>query len=199
MEESDVGHEEDEEELDPEHANDPQLPLARDALMNKYFAPGTKRIYYQRQLQVVLEREYFHWITAAAVKTLTGDNSIATEITQVGDSVVRLLWPHGHRYRSREQKVLLGLVERISTPDFATGVGRHAETLFDAALPRIGMKPVARDVKDFDGKTWVRPTTTWTASSSLMASTTGSRSRISSSTSVFTSSARNSTSVMRSA
>ncbi len=57
----------DEAPRDPTHAADPKLPAAKDYLKNRFFSRGARRVYYQRQLQVLSERKYFLWITAAAV------------------------------------------------------------------------------------------------------------------------------------
>ena len=141
---------------DPAHLADPALPPTRDRLLADYFARGTKRIYYQRQLQVLIEREHFHWLTAAAVKVLIADGRVESEVVDVGDTVARLLWTPGYRYRARETAAVLDLVRRMSQPAFASGVGRHAETLFDAALPRIGMRPLGRDVQSWNGRDWTR-------------------------------------------
>jgi hypothetical protein len=141
---------------DPTHATDPKLPAAKEYLKKRFFSPGTRRVYYQRQLQVLAERDYFHWITAAAVKVLVGEGAVRSSVEPLGGSVVRLLWPNGYRFRARETKSLLSLLAEISDPSFATGVGRHGETLFDAAVPRIGMRPIARDVRSHRGKEWTR-------------------------------------------
>lgn len=147
---------EEDEGRDPAHAGDPQLPVAKQHLAGTFFAPGTKRLYYQRQVQVLTERVFFHWITAAAIASPSEEGSIGSEIEPLRESVVRLLWPKGYRYRAREKKSMLALLDEISAPEFGTGVGRHGETLFDAALPRIGMRPVARDVTAHEGKTWTK-------------------------------------------
>lgn len=152
----DVGDLDDGEEAprDPKHSSDPALLSAKAQLLSDYFAPGTRRVYYQRQLQVLLENDYFHWITAAAIKALVEEGAVGSELVTVGDSVARLLWPLGHRFHVREAAIVTDLIAKMGEPGFATGVGRHGETMFDAALPRIGMRPLARDVRSHRGIEW---------------------------------------------
>src|SRR5262245_51994527 len=50
----------------------------------------------------------------------------------------------------------LKIVRRYSVPAFAIGMGAHAETMFDAALPSVGFMPRARDVRSYGGRTTSR-------------------------------------------
>ncbi len=48
------------------------------------------------------------------------------------------------------------MVARFSEPAFTLVLGRHGETLFDAALPRGGFMPEGRNVTSYRGKTWTK-------------------------------------------
>jgi hypothetical protein len=146
----------DDEELDERHRSDPALPRAKQHLLKTFFAGGTQRVYYQRQLQVLAEKEFFHWITVFALEGLVDEGRIHSEMLGVGHGRVRLYWPRGHRYRERQTRRVSDLVARMSEPAFGTGVGRHGETMFDAAFPRIGMQPVAWNASSYAGQKWER-------------------------------------------
>jgi len=143
-------------ELDERHRSDPALPPAKEHLLQAFFAGGTQRVYYQRQLQVLAEREYFHWITVFALEGLVDEERIFSDTLRVGRGSLRLYWPRGHRYRERQIRQLSDIVARMSEPAFGTGVGRHGETMFDAAFPRIGMQPVAWNASSYAGQQWER-------------------------------------------
>lgn len=145
-----------EQELDERHRSDRALPPAKEHLLKTYLAGGTRRVYYQRQLQVLAEREFFHWITVFALEGLVGEGQINTDVIPVGHGRVRLYWTRGHRYRERQTRQLSDLVVRMSEPAFGIGVGRHGETMFDAAFPRIGMQPVAWNASSYAGQKWER-------------------------------------------
>jgi len=141
-------------EIDPQHLSDPALPGAKKHLLQKFFATGTKRVYYQRQLQVLAENEFFHWITAFALADLVADGAIETATEPFRGSQIRFYWPKGYRDLKRAKKAVRDLVATMAEPAFAIGIGRHGETMVDAALPKIGMKPLARNVRVFEGREW---------------------------------------------
>lgn len=141
-------------ELDPQHRTDPALPSAKQFLLDAYFSKGTRRVYYQRQLQVLAENEFFHWITAFALADLVADGLIATATQPFRGGQIRYYWPKGYRDNNRATKSVRDLVGLMAEPAFAIGVGRHGETMVDAALPRIGMRPLARNVRAFEGREW---------------------------------------------
>jgi hypothetical protein len=122
--------------------------------MATYFVAGSRTVYYQRQLQVLAENQYFHWITVAALAQLVARGAIGSATEPFKASVIRYYWTLGHRDRKRQTKEIRNLIERIAEPDFARGVGRHGETMIDAALPRIRMIPVARETREFKGAKW---------------------------------------------
>lgn len=140
--------------IDPQHLTDPALPAAKKHLLENFFASGTKRVYYQRQLQVLSENEFFHWITAFALADLVADGAIGTATEPFRGSQIRFYWPKGYRDLKRATKAVRDLVATMAEPAFAIGIGRHGETMVDAALPKIGMKPLARNVRAFEGREW---------------------------------------------
>jgi len=46
------------------------------------------------------------------------------------------------------------LITRFSAPEFTRALGLHAETLFEAALPRAGFVPGGKDVREYRGRRW---------------------------------------------
>jgi len=120
-------------------------------------------IFYERQLQVLLERKFYHWITSRALDGLAKDGDIRSEFiplivadrSEVGDGVrVRFFFSKKLRYWMRKAKEILELVKVYSDPTFSRALGRHCEMLFDAGLARGKFMPVGENVSSFEGKEW---------------------------------------------
>jgi hypothetical protein len=137
------------EELPPrDHAVD----RAKDELEG-FFTTNNAAVYYQRQLQVIFEKTYFHWITAHALRELVEEKKIAVEImTHPTIGVIAMYHAPGHRYWRRQANKIIDLVSRFSEPMFTLALGAHGEMMFDAALPRGGFMPTARKVRSYGGR-----------------------------------------------
>ena len=72
--------EEEDEERPPDHA----VEEAK-AQLRRFFRENPERVFYGRQLEVIHERTFFHWITTAALTELSRANVItASETTESG-------------------------------------------------------------------------------------------------------------------
>jgi hypothetical protein len=142
-------------------------------------------IFYERQLQVFVEDDYFHWVTSKALKELVDERRINTDLLKLGyeaDSAggslpddwnvgtsVRFFWSVRKRYWRRDAVEVLKLIREYSEPSLTRAYGRQAEMLFDAALPKSGScrwLKMRTSIKGSDGR--VRDII-WIAFSSEMA------------------------------
>jgi len=58
-----------------------------------HFEDNPQNVFYSRQLEVMFEREYFHWVTNRAVRRLITEGRIHTEERQLSTgSVIKLVW-----------------------------------------------------------------------------------------------------------
>jgi hypothetical protein len=120
-----------------------------------FFAGNSKSVFYQRQLQVIFEDNFFHWITARALSELVEERKIASEVLPLpGTGTITMYHALRHRYWHRQAKEIIDLVSRFSVPAFAKALGAHGELMFDAALPRVGFIPTGINVRSYGGKTW---------------------------------------------
>jgi len=153
----------DEPDLDPEgwEEPEPELPRrdpvvddAKEAFKN-FFARENKAVFYQRQLQVIFEADFFHWITAHALAELAEEGSIASDrLPLPATGSIILYRAKRHRYWKRQAGEIIELVSRFSEPAFTRAVGEQGEIMFDAALPVAGFLPTARKVRSYGGKEW---------------------------------------------
>ncbi len=121
-----------------------------------HFEANPKGVYYEHQLEIIFERQFFHWITGKALHELTAEEKIASELmTLPGPVPIRFYHRKSHRAWRRQAKEILALVAAFSNEDFSRGLGRHGEQMVDAALPRIGFVRLAREAKTYGDKIWV--------------------------------------------
>jgi hypothetical protein len=125
-------------------------------------------VFYERQLQLLYEKPYYHWVTARALEELAEDGDIRSEhltlrrplMTDAGrvETNVQMRFFFYKKARSwlRKARKIAALVETYCEPALTRAVGNHAEILFDAALPRAGFMPVARNVREYKGRRWER-------------------------------------------
>lgn len=72
--------------------HDPQIDKAKGDLI-AWFAENPTDVFYGRQLEVILEKKHFHWITHKALRELTNEGAVVTEMrTTPGSNNLRLYW-----------------------------------------------------------------------------------------------------------
>jgi hypothetical protein len=151
----------DELDFKPEDREEP-APSRRDSaiddakeVLEQFFARESLKVFYQRQLQIIFEGDFFHWITARALGELAAEKKIASDtlpLTPTGR--ITFYRATAHRYWRRQANEIIGLVSRFSTQTFTQALGAHGEMMFDAALPSMGFVPAARKVRSYGGKQW---------------------------------------------
>lgn len=143
------------EDDEPARPRDPVVDRAKDAL-RAHFRDNATNVFYQQQLAVLIEDEFFHWITVSALKELTGEGRLLVEEVPMpaGTYPLRVYRVPSHRNWRRQAYRLVEQVAHYSSPEFARAVGRQGELMFDAALPRFGFVPRARDVREWQGRRW---------------------------------------------
>jgi predicted RecB family endonuclease len=147
---------------DPEHdaelieqARDDKIDEARTSILD-FFTRSQGEVFYERQLTVIFERSYFHWITVKALLELAAGGSISSQMLELMPEVpIRFFWARGNRYWKRQAARVMGLVRRFSATAFTHALGSQGELLVDAALPLAGFAPIARNVRSFNDRTWI--------------------------------------------
>jgi len=136
---------------------DPKVQEA-EIVLRDFFNKHADETFYERQLTVGFEDNFFHWITAKALRRLTALGALATSLElvpgAVGRMAIRFYRHPRHRYWKRQAKEIGALVAEFSRRPFLEAIGLHGEAMFDAALPKAGFLPRAHDVREFGGKKW---------------------------------------------
>ena len=112
-------------------------------------------VFYGRQVEVMLEKGYFHWITHKALRELSGEGSIRSELrTTPGGNRLRLYWSRQNRYPKRAATALVKQVDEHANPELTKAIGAHAEMLFGLAAGTDGFKLSGRSTRTYGGKDW---------------------------------------------
>ena len=139
-----------------EIAHDPKVDEAKKSLL-RFFEQHPQEIFYEHQLEILFEKTYFHWIVGKALRELAEEGKVETEIMSLSGQVnIRFYRRRSHRNWRRQAERIMGLVRAFSTEDFARGLGRHGEQMYDAALPSAGFVPKGRNVRCLGARLWTQ-------------------------------------------
>ena len=146
-------------DLGPESVRprDIKIDEAKEAVIQKLFEANPDEVFYSRQVAVLLEAEYFHWITTKALSELVDEGRLRCDrfpLNEPGNLVLNIYRLPKNRYWKRRANQVYKLVRGYSDPRFTRALGRHGELMFGAAMPNIGMQPLAKNTRSYKGKTW---------------------------------------------
>jgi hypothetical protein len=151
-------------DYDEYHSNytaDPAFIACKDAL-TRFFRRKTTP-YYLTQLEVLFEKQYFHWITYRAIKSLVSDGYLTEHpiTTKYGAPVIFVARSTAQSAK-REQitsthiKSKLKLIETISKHEFTDIIGRHLQFLVKSELRANSFIIEAENSNKYRGKKWAK-------------------------------------------
>ena len=138
---------------------DAKVDEAREVLL-QWFEERQDQVFYGRQLAVLFEKRFYHWITTKAVNELAAEGQIRSTTLPLavegGAEEIRFYWSPKLRYWRRQALRIRALIQEFAEPTLARAFGLQAEVLFDAAFARAGILPIAQDVRAYAGKEWTK-------------------------------------------
>jgi hypothetical protein len=137
----------------PERPRDRKIDEAKAAIMERYLGSG-KNVFCSRQIEIGLEREFFHWITSRALNELAQEGSVKFSGEQLEHHTAKFYYPLRHRYPRRQIGVVMGLIAEFSDPLFTRAVVHHGELLVASSFARVGFEILEQKVRAVDGKPW---------------------------------------------
>lgn len=143
-------------EGDVEEHERPRDPILDQAIgrVLELFDAEPNRLFHSTQIETVLEREFFHWITGRALLEIAQSGAVRKRTTMIAGKPVNFYASKKYRYWEREHRRKVALLQRIFDPDSSQAIGRHGELMFDAALGRAGFRADARNAKTWQGRSW---------------------------------------------
>ncbi len=120
-----------------------------------HFEDNLRSVFYSRQLEVLFEREYFHWMTNRALRRLVEEGRIHTEARRLTiGSEIKLVWHRSYRFYKRAADEVFRLVDWYSTAATDGALGMQGEHLVLAAFARQKFLLVAEEANSYAGKKW---------------------------------------------
>lgn len=129
------------------------------ATLEAFINANPQQVFFERQLQVRFEKQYYHWITSRVLNELAQEKLIRSEwlamnVRGAPSTRIRFFFSTRLRYWRRRAKDVLKIVATYSQVEFTKALGCQAEMLFDAALPKEGFIPVAQNAREYGGRRW---------------------------------------------
>ena len=143
---------------DLDYPPDPKTQQVKRLIIEK-LGQEPKRVYFQRQLEVIYEKQFFHWVTDRAIKELQEEGKIIVDFypIPVGTyrDAVKMITSKSNRYYKREATRIGELVTQYSNPRVTQDTGLWGQELFKVAYGRYGFHLIAEDVNEFRGERWL--------------------------------------------
>lgn len=133
---------------------DPEIDRAKRRI-REIIEQDPRRIFYIKQIQVLLEKWHFHWITGFALSELIAEGVLAVEEVEVTHAKVRFIHHPQHRRRRRQIKRALAVINRYWRPEISHACGDQAEILFLVALMENRFELFGRNTREHRGRRWV--------------------------------------------
>jgi hypothetical protein len=148
-----------------EAADDPKLPEAIKAIRD-LFQQQPGRVFYEKQIEVLLEKKLYHWITTKALRQLREAGEIRSELESLyprspagaqqpnPENQIRFYFHKQNRYIRRQEEEIKRLVRQFTDQRFTNALGNQGELLVDAGLPRAGFQPIGYNVRSHGQRVW---------------------------------------------
>lgn len=123
--------------------------------LQAYLDDHSDTVFYESQLGVIFEKDYFHWVTSRTLKILREAGKVGSALEELSPGVpLRFYFSRRCRYWKRKAAELRQLVLAYSNQTFTRALGVQGELLIDAGLPLVGFMPIGREVRSWEGRTW---------------------------------------------
>lgn len=120
-----------------------------------HFEDNPEAVFYSRQLEVMFENEYFHWVTNRALRRLVDERRIISEPRKLDiGSEIKLLWHNKYRFYKRSAAEVFGLVNRYTNAATDGTLGLQGEHLMLAAFARGKYVLTGEEANEHQGKVW---------------------------------------------
>jgi hypothetical protein len=121
----------------------------------EFFKQNNRNVFYSKQLEVLYEKPYYHWVTNRALHRLNEEGEILKEEQMLKHGrPIKLLWHKSMRYPKRAAKEIVAIVNKYSSPDITASVGQQGEFLVLEAFTRFGFRVIGRNTNELDGNKW---------------------------------------------
>lgn len=139
-----------------EWPRDVKIDEAKESLKD-FFNKNPENVFYIKQLEVMYEKQFFHWITAKAIRELIEEGGLKMEEVPLAKGTrVKFIFNPKYRYYKRAIKKAIVVIREYSHHEIAIACGEQADVLFFNALAGRGFLSHGQDIKEFKKKKWVK-------------------------------------------
>jgi hypothetical protein len=122
--------------------------------LTQLFDENRSKVFFGRQLEVALEKTWFHWITNRALRSLDGGVARLERRTLANGSPVTLCWHRTNRYPRRAAGRVMELLNAYSKHVVGHALGERGELLVLEGFARNQFVLHGRAVNSFRGRRW---------------------------------------------
>jgi hypothetical protein len=120
-----------------------------------HFEDNPAAVFYSRQLEVMFEQEYFHWVTNRALRRLVEEGRVISEARKLDlGSEIKLVWHRNFRFYRRAATEVFNLVNRYATAATDGALGLTGEHLVLAAFARRRFLLTGEEVNTYNNISW---------------------------------------------
>ena len=120
-----------------------------------HFVDNPEKVFYSRQLEVLFEREYFHWVTNRALRGLIDEGHVVMEARRLDiGSEIKLVWHRSFRFYKRAAGEVFDLVNRYTNSATDGTLGMQGEHLILAAFARRQFVLIGEETKSYKDVAW---------------------------------------------
>lgn len=135
-------------------STDPQQESARKELED-FFDKRRENVFFTRQIEILYENTYFHWVTGRAIQDLAESGKIRVEKRSLKTGgEIHLLWHRNYRYYRRKAQEVVKLVEEYAAPNICAAIGMHGQMMVLEAFARCQFLMMSKDTREHGGKKW---------------------------------------------
>jgi len=141
-------------EPEPEPEREDEFEEQAVDVLGEFFEKNKKRVFYFRQIEVLHEDSFFHWVTNRALHKVIG-GTVRTEERVIGSGrSINFVWHKSLRYYRREQRKVAKLVGQYSEPTVGASLGLNGELIVLEGFARKQFLLMGRHTNAYGGKVW---------------------------------------------
>lgn len=134
-----------------------KFELQATVALKDFFKKHKEDVFYSRQLEVMFEDKYFHWITNRVIRELLKEGFIKAEDVELFSGAwMRLIFHSSLRYYTTRLKNVVALVKEYSDPIKSEVIGLHAEHLFLEGFSKNRFTLEGRNTREFNSHEWTK-------------------------------------------
>lgn len=112
--------------------------------------------YHKKQIEVLFESIYQHWVTDRAVTSLVREGFLHEKTYQLPSIELSFIYRHDRRYVARAMKERAEIVRRYSDPSISKATGDQAEIWCLYLLKSNAFNILDRNTKEHQGIVWTK-------------------------------------------